>query len=337
MPRPRIDDLVIANVIEVFVDGELKLTADEVTKEVKRMLGSRAPSLRKVQETLKDHRELVAFIEEQPVLSPLGEGWPKDPDDVYYLWTLSRAWEYGVQPRWTQSFINAAFEIKRVLGWPSEFPNRFTWKLPSPYGGRETVPGELAIIGEISNRRIVSENIGQQIPMDDLYAILLQTPWVSRVHSLTLIPTYFRVMVEGIVTALSLDIFREEREVHRKIEAAYRMSDDWGRRYYNDGLDPDEDKAVTLKREKDDLKILNELEAESAIALREFLGFLEELPQIHYVTDCRASLRRGWRDYTGVSPEATREELSKSLDSRSKSSPESWYYAPRIDVDDLPF
>ena len=352
MPRPRIDDLAIAAVIEVYVDSSLSLTADQVVKESKSRMGAQTPSLRKVQEILKEHRETNQIIEDTPVLSPLGEEWPKESEQVQYLFELGSRWKDGVQPRWTQTFIDTAFELKGVLCWDLKKMvssqdgrklSRTSWELPSPYGESANVAGELAIIGEISNRRIVSESLKLQLPLEDLYAILLARPWAEKRSSYS----YSRVMVDGIHGIVPNDIYHESREVERKIWAAERALRHWDWEFHGGfGLEPEEDKSLTEKREIEILKGVNELEAEAGPASRRFLEYLEGLPEVGYVRRYKASLLSLWVFYRweiqGRPGEETvsREEIEASFDDRSESHPDRWVYRepPQPDpVDDLPF
>ena len=327
MPRPKIDDLAVASVIEVYEEGSRNLTAEQVTKMSQRKLGSWTPSLRKVQEILKEHRENIKFIEETLELSPLGEGWPTAPEEVHYLWEIGRRWRTSVQPRWTQVFIDTAFELKEVFD-SSEKPHK--WELPSPYGENAMVAGELAIIGEISNRRIISDGLNLKLPLEDLYEMLLEKPWASEWPP----DTYSRVIVEGVHGIATNDIYHESREVRWKIWAAFHARDSWELEFYHGAaIDPDEDKTLTEKREMGVLKVVNELETEASTASLRFFLYLDELPEVRYVLRYKASLLSIWvyfhwglQGFPDDDLPVSRQEIIASFDHRSRSDPQRWDY-----------
>jgi hypothetical protein len=223
--------MTVASLIQLYEEGGRKLSAEQVTKIAQQKLGSWTPSLRKVQEILKEHREHIKIIEDTPELSPLGEGWPKGPEEVLYLWQLSRSWECLVRLRWTRMLIDTALELRGVV--QAEWDRRLKdsgsahsglpRQLLSPYGGETKVDSLFAIIAEITNRRILSQGLNTEIALDDLYDMLIGRPFAGDVSAKSCLKwgdrntlsgavlrgQYSRVMVDGVRRVAMLQMAKQ--------------------------------------------------------------------------------------------------------------------------------
>ena len=124
-------------------------------------------------------------------------------DDLAYVIALQRLSSNFISSTFTQNELEIAFELKDSFGWPHHFDEhsgpstRTMWTLPDPFGVTE-VPGEIAIIKELSLRRSFGDsgtNVSRRY--DDIHAVLLRMPWARPERTLLPATYSFKPTVEG--------------------------------------------------------------------------------------------------------------------------------------------
>lgn len=351
MPRLPIPDLQVSTIIELYCYLSLheeRVSGERVLQRAQQLLGDRAPSLRKIQDIVRDHRRHVEFVTSQPEIRPLGSGWPRESDDVAYLGALGGLHnQHHSAIRWTARKIATALELKTLLGWPwDQNQRRHQWSLPDPRGysvehwGTSTlsyIAGELAIIDEISSRRVIADQLGEEARLDDVYHWLLQTPWnhegkdkSKQSRDRLSDPPLMQVMTQGFVKLTTLDLFE------KTLATISAMSEWQGQNqllehdfYQANALRHDADRAEIMELELKNWEEITVSYGELQSIFLETLGLLEELipastasphesvfkqpshPRwVHhmhqfsnYAADCKEYLWDAWERLVGQDPE----------------------------------
>lgn len=291
MPMPSIPGPEVSTIIEVWSHLSLHLdrvSGERVLEEARRILGKRTPSLRKVQDILKEHRAHVSYVDHQRVIHPLQNIWPKDPDDVAYLAALDRlrGWEWeDVGWGWTEGKVAVALEIKTLIGWPwTDATKRKHWSLPdarprvSGKSRNATRAGELVIIDEIAARRAIADLQSTEARFDDVYAVLQKKPWLSfESHRRSLVDLpLMRVLTSGLAPLTNLDVYMETMVLISQMLDYFNSELEWEDEYYETGLSLAVPREQHLKNELAILEGLAALYQELTVRFEETMAFLEE-------------------------------------------------------------
>jgi len=184
MPARSIHPLIASAVVEIYSNLGPSATVKTVAEKMSRDYGNVAPSERKIQDILHDHRAQTATLDAIPRINPLGKDWPKDSDNVHYLAALDnllwpKAWGNAGRYPWTEPKILAALELKGLFGFPDNLnqtiPGKGPWQLlytaDSDYGTLSQLPAPLVLIEEIAIRRVLAETVEQNYEpyFDDIY------------------------------------------------------------------------------------------------------------------------------------------------------------------------
>ena len=153
------------------------------------LLGNQLPKLRQVQDIIKENKARFNTVLSQDNVEPLGDGWPKDADDIAYLISLDKLTKKaGISPLWaseatgwTKDEIDVALELKQIL---KSNPNTTSKGavsdlLQHPYLNVD-IPRELAIIKELAIRRKLEQSSAlgvEQVSYNDIYSLLME--WTS--------------------------------------------------------------------------------------------------------------------------------------------------------------
>lgn len=150
------------------------------------LLGKQLPKLRQVQDIIKENKARFNTVLSQDNVEPLGDGWPKDADDIAYLMSLDKLTKKaGIAPSeatgWTKDEIDVALELKQILqSNPNTTSNgAVSDLLQHPYLNAK-IPRELAIIKEIAIRRKLEQSSAlgvEQVSYSDIYSLLME--WTS--------------------------------------------------------------------------------------------------------------------------------------------------------------
>ena len=86
MARPRISKSIINQIENIWAENQQPTAAMVYILAKPKVQG--CPSLRKVQEIVREAKERAQVVQEDPPLDPWGPGWPKHPEDIRFLFDL---------------------------------------------------------------------------------------------------------------------------------------------------------------------------------------------------------------------------------------------------------